>query len=383
LVAPFNVFLALALLIQTRSVQTIDPKTPTICGNIRLVGGPFGLELLGIRRTGPKWHFDGSKVVFTVQGGKGNPPTLSIAKLPNNEIEPAYDKRGVGSLVVPLKLEQGSASAGWYVLNADITKAIRSDDSSPLDLYGPFPERIYLPASGAADDLAAVRKKWLGKKVWVMGAAANTGPESSAQPELWDPRDPAVIVGIARLHTPIVELGGPPCWPALGDEGAFPIVVQNPLKITLKLPRIKVRHVTEGVGRAGPFFVPALAEDPGSGMFKFAADAPIGPAPQTGWILAADDWHLGMMVTAESPLAILKLSSPEIRKAFSERRVVKGMPRELVARLLGYPSYDKSISELNKDRGWIYMGMSTISYDVGFNKDKVNFSGLDGELPGD
>ena len=234
---------------------------------------------------------------------------------------------------------------------------------------------LLLLASPAESSFA---DKWVGRKVWPLGASAF---RDDGETESWDPRTPVAIVSIRPIKGKLAnEAPTSAQWPI--DWG--PRSVETPLqwRVRFRLPSIRVRRHPIGVGLQGPLFSPPFRKDDEGQVLFSPAPSPPGPAAKEAWIEVAGERHLARVVSQVSPDELLRKEPARIRDAFAHREVVKGMPRPLVARLLGDPQPGEPFATTWSSPSWQYYGMTPFSYMVVFDRrGRVRSSEVIGDLP--
>ncbi len=304
------------------------------------------------------WTFDTSKAVLTVdKHPAGCHPSLSFNGA-SGTITPQHSRYD-SYLILPLKFDRGGTAGGWNELDADLSIAIQTG-GKPYTVLGYEPYRLYLGPDPSVDDLSALRKKWVGKTIWVIGSAAYGNGFSMFA---WNPMKPAKILSIQRSSGGIADLLPPPVWPLFDGWDPGQIKVSGPLTISIQVPAEKVRHEPSGVSEYGPEFEPQFSAHGTGNTIAFGVGNG-GPSPRKGSIVVSDEWQFPYFFTTSSPANTVSASSASVKKAFTNHMVIKGMPRELVARLIGYPSLEEPIGKQNKMRTWAYEGNAPVYYEV-------------------
>lgn len=250
-----------------------------------------------------------------------------------------------------------SPKAGWRTVIADISSAVRAN----------FPAgakttiRFYLPAVHSEQYDAQLRKKGIGKKVWVLGAAAY-----AKDTLMWNPREPVTILDINRVAGPVQEGAANPVWS--GEEGwhGGSFLTSGYLRVKIRTPKhpSAVQRMMMNVNEAD-----------GRNLHRLSS-------PAEAYIDFADGWHLERATRVNSPEAALRNETKRIRAAFEKRTIVQGMPRTLVAFLLGDPYPYEPMAKVWKQRTWDWPGMTPFGYAVWFDsKGRVKSFGSYGELP--
>lgn len=211
---------------------------------------------------------------------------------------------------------------------------------------GRFDDRYYLPASDTASRDEALRKRLVGRKIWVFGTRewTETFP---------DPQESLTVVDVRRRSPLLTTLAGPAFFIGT-DWTSEPFHAWNPLVIELKLPRPRT---------------------PGEPFYDAAH-------PETAWLLVADPWQLWREASLVPPTGLLRRESKRVQDAFRRREVVTGMPRGLVRRLLGDPSLNVEESKTMRSRNWVWSGPAPDTYIVRFDLNgRVAFNGIDPDSP--
>lgn len=323
------------------------------------------------------WSIDPSKIILEAKGRTPDPNAKLTLDVPAGLIAALPFKKSLTGhhLEIPLKLSR-NPRGNWYTFSFDVSKAIQPDGSRPLQAAETYPSTLYFPNTGEADDLETLRARWVGKNLWMLGAAATVGPYEF---DAWVPSQTVTITGIERMVMPMSNFLASP--PGVWTDGWGPtFYTENPLQITLQLPKRKVAREASGVAGAGPFYNPPFDHSP---PLVTPMDAPFRPkaAKPTGTLFAADEWHLKMLFTAVPPETYFKGSNKKIWRAFEERRIVLGMPRRAIPYILGYPSYEVPAEDQMGMSTWDYQGMAPFGYAIQFKNGAVASAGMYGDLP--
>lgn len=282
---------------------------------------------------------DDARIVVHVFGQRG----VEAARLapPSVKVDGGYRPMSV-------RVERGP-EPGWREATIDVRPAVpkgRFPTGSTAKL------RYYLPAKDTAEADRRLRTRLLGKPVWVLGAAVVPDRFGAQDPSVdqvgWDPRLPATVVGVERLPRPLDQVSSTDAWDLFGDWGGVGFYASNPLAIRLRLPaRGRLRLSGSGGGEMG--WVP----DP----------TPERIAEATVYL--ADPWQVPRLF-ASSPESILSGETTKVQDAFAHRHVALGMPRSLVALILGDPDAGAPRHEVWSRKSWIYEG-GLDSYTVRFD----------------
>jgi hypothetical protein len=200
---------------------------------------------------------------------------------------------------------------------------------------------------------------YVGKQVWVFGASA-----FADQPFAWDPGKPVAITKIRRLSADWAQMGVPAwSWWPLGE------LTKNGFEATIQLPAEKGRYAIN------------FQEGSLPNIEGFSKEPIVPHEALTGTFNFPNQQGFSRYASFDSPEKDLRASSKRVRTAFADRKVVVGMPKTLVVRLMGYPSLD-SISALWKQRHWSYGGPAPYEYAIEFDtKNRVKTCGIEGTLP--
>lgn len=248
---------------------------------------------------------------------------------------------------------------GWRTLALDLRETIaggvRAKGNRASATY-------YLPAQSDDEAIRALGKQWIGRKVWLLGAGTWEA--------LWDPRLPATILGVERRRMGLTTVQSSFYWDyRTSNLRSSYFVAGDPLAIRVRLP-VNGRLASGGMDDHGPIFRALLPEQPAAS--KANEDT----------ILVTDPWHFARAATFVSPDFILKNERPRIRQAFIGRRIVPGMPRTLVARILGEPDVVSPRPIVWKQRLWTYAMNAPFQFRIEFDpKGRVASSSLEGRLP--
>ena len=334
------------------------------------------LEIDATANPNNDWKVDASKIKLQViESPRGTKPSLTFAG--SFAVLNPITFRSVTVLKMPIQFNRGGVKGGWYTLAADFSNAIISEHPADTSIGSPQPLRFYLSPTGMADNLAAIRQKWIGQKVWILGAAAY----GSEQTFIWSPLLPVTITSISRIRNGQITMMRPaPIWLLANDWYPGSFQAQDPLELRFAVPGGNLR-ASMGIAESGPAFDRPFAKmpygSPPSVKHRLASQK-----PDTGTLLIADEWEFPFLITTVPPTIPLKGAAPRILQAFRERKVVKGMARELVVRLLGYPKLDQPIADQNNQQVWSYSGPAPFSYEVTFDKrNRVVKAGNVGSLP--
>lgn len=222
---------------------------------------------------------------------------------------------------------------------------------------------------GPADDvIAQVRTRWLNRKVWVYGAAAY----SNEFTETWNPMLAATVVGVddnPKKQTAVA----PPAWPEDWAWDAIPKHTQY--RLLLRLPRMPFHRHINAVGDSPEYHPPFFAQTFFSTSSYQTKDGkwhsstpPKHPAQTQGWLFFGAPDDLKYWMTEVDAKAILRGESRHVRRAFSQHRVVTGMNKEEVARIVGFPTVLKPLEQIWAADVWSYPGITPFTRDYTFNR---------------
>lgn len=247
-----------------------------------------------------------------------------------------------------VRVERGPES-GWREVTIDVRPAV---------LKGRFPVgsmaklRYYLPAKDAAEADRRLRSQLLGKPVWALGAAVVPdrfgAPDPSVGQVGWDPRLPATVIGVERTSRPLTQISSTDAWDLFGNWGGVDFYASSPLAIRLRLPANGRLRLSGSIG----------------GETGWKPD----PAPEKiteATVYLADPWQIPRLF-ASSPESILIKQTTRVQNAFAHRRLALGMPRSLVALILGDPDAGAPRQEVWSRKAWSYHG-GLDSYTVWFD----------------
>jgi hypothetical protein len=251
-----------------------------------------------------------------------------------------------------------SPRAGWRTMSVDITKVPSAKClGGAKETY-----RYYLPAqdSAASDDV--LRKKWIGKPVWLLGSSVWQRDKNL----MWDPREAVTIVDIKRIPGPILSSCGYPVWNAFDGWNGGSFLCGGALNVTVRSPRNAWT---------------ALAVGPTANTVD-TKDRHRAAEPATGGIWLADGWQIERVFRITSPAEILRGESAKVRKAFANRELVNGMPRSLAAYLVGDPEPSSPVGEVWRRKIWEWIGTAPFTFVVAFDQaGRISDFGTQGRLP--
>jgi hypothetical protein len=216
------------------------------------------------------------------------------------------------------------------------------------------------------DSLRALRKLYVGRRVWGLGGLGVTA--IPANPE-WgggfatDGQTPLTVKGLYRvaLNGLSLSLGS-----TIGSIGAdqYAFADSNPLIAVLDVPR-SVR-VTGAQWYAD--ISPEASMDPTSFCIGY-------------YCMFADGWQMSRSYS----LLPLDKAHPEwsrtMRRSIREGSVRKGMTPEMVLWTLGWPAIDVPLAVLRKETAWAYDSAPPFHYWVYFKNGRATDFGPDGSLP--
>lgn len=298
----------------------------------------------------------GPGVVVSRRGDAGKSWTPAAPPVLDAGVSPV----GAATVTLGVPAKDGNSLRWGYVIDRkepigtwiDATvnaKPTLPADGTPSPEDGVVRSRFYLAPNSFSPE---VRSRWLNKEVWPLGGAKEA---------VWNPVLPATITSVEYLPAEWNVLGGSYGWSSYDGWGSRGFPAQGGLRFHLKLSQPGWTY-TGSIGDAGPSWVPALT----------------GPTEVT--VDAADEWHFGRMMTVRAP--DLTEVAAGVAAAFGKRQIVPGMPRGLVARILGYPRTDADVNEQSKATTWTYPGPTPFSYVVKFDaKGLVESARIAGQLP--
>lgn len=339
-------------------------------------GNRLVLHVAAYRADSASWRIDRRKVALTYK--RSNPAADGILELPQGPVLIPATSDGGGSYIdLALTLKESRDVASWYSVNADVFPGVIGQSTGRSRNSHGAAETFYVPKQ--AIDLAALRSRWVGRKVWILGAGAYIGTDyDDRKQEVWSPMQPAVIEDVMPSQLDWANVGFSPEWNGGGTAG---FDCYHPLMVRFKLPAMAVHRWPSGVGPTGPDYVPPM---PGVHREVEAITLPARIPSRSGWALVSDEAEMSRLLRLTSPGSVLQTCSPAIRDAFRRRQVVRGMPQELVVRLIGYPALDRSPEEFKRDRNWIYQAFAPLTYELHFDsKHRVREASMVGDLPGD
>lgn len=224
-----------------------------------------------------------------------------------------------------------SPNAGWRTITADIS-------SIPgLSIPGSRKDsiRFYLPAANPSLEDAAMRSNWVGKPVWLFGAAVADGERTLG----WNPQDPVTIIDCKRHSGPVLFGFGNPVWSPDGwTSDCF--LCGGYLDLTVRLPK-------------GAWSTFLMSNNLNESRLE---DRQFVFAPIEAHLGIADWWQMSRVLSATSPAIILRKESAEVCEAFCNRKVVRGMPRSLVAMLVGDPEPAAPAADVWRRSRWNWFG---------------------------
>lgn len=184
--------------------------------------------------------------------------------------------------------------------------------------------------------------------------------------------EPALIAEMKiEKHLEAEVIPSAPIWNTFHGSGPTERRGSTKIAVKLILPKSARLIATEDTG---------LTRSISHELFSKAAKIKNQP---TAWLFAQDLDHLLMQLSITNIWNELAYESAAIQSAFKRREVEPGMPRRLVVRLLGYPSYLKPASSQHFDKTWTWPAHTIDSYEVGFGRDgRVDSAGVNwSQLP--
>ncbi len=334
------------------------------------------LHVAAFRADSVTWQLDRRKVIFSYK--RSNPLADGILELPPGTDLISAIRDAAGSFIqLGLTLKESRDVASWYSVEADVSPGVIRQPEGWAGASSRASETFYVPKQSI--DVTALRSRWVGRKVWILGAGAYIGTDyDNRKQEAWSPLQAAFIEDVSPSKLEWANVGFSPEWGEGWGTSGFDCY--HPLMVRFRLPKMAVHRWAGGAGPTGPDYVPPM---PGVQNDFFESPAPPVITPsKTGWALVSDEAEMSCLFRLGPPDSVLQTCSPAVRAAFERRQVVKGMPQELVVRLIGYPSLDRGPEEFRRVRHWIYPGAAPFSYEVKFDsKLRVTWASMEGSLP--
>lgn len=197
-------------------------------------------------------------------------------------------------------------------------------------------------------NVRALKAGYEGKSVWCYGGAGGQciSSDSNVAISMGGRADlPMRIRHIERVYKPYQELAiGAATF--IGGERQSAFVTDNPLIVILDPP-------AKGLELSG--FMSVSKPDAKGIDAAFPEEVSNPRAYCLGLMnIFADKWDFEREYSLQSPLVIGKKWSAKMRKAVLEGEVVKGMTREMVAWVMGWPSIYGTKQEMLKLNDWTY-----------------------------
>jgi hypothetical protein len=291
----------------------------------------WNIEVLGSRRESQCWSVAPERVRFWVTGGTTGDtlPRFSISSG-----QQAVDSRphlGTWQWRRAVRFDRCGAAAGRYQVFADVERAI--DSKAEIQIGPGIPAQFFL-APETETELAAIRRKWVGKKVWPLGSAGL----GKGDAYLWDPRIPAIVKSVHNADG-WQDVGSVSSWNLFRNWAMPSMTTYRPLVVEME--------ATNAVP-SSRFPDTPFTEVP---SYKGGATCRVS-------VFAASEAQMEMLLLTKSPQPLLQRTSGSIRRAFVQRRIIEGMPIGLVVRLIGYPRYDEPElgDYLLAERSWSFQG---------------------------
>ena len=259
-------------------------------------------------------------------------------------------------------------------------RGVKADMLVALLIYG------HCCVQGPTDSelLGRLRSEWIGKRVWVLGAAAYA---KKTWIEVWSPMLSAKVLDLERNDSPISS-DSPVAWPG---ENAYDAIPGTTYRVVLALPKMKVHRVPNGSTQDGPVYYPPFFGEVESTWTYTTKDGKVhnplkesaGLKPATeGWIQFDNEDQVKRQITVLDPEVLLRKEPRRIRSAFTKHHVVKGMTRAMVARIIGFPSMKTPLEEIWRADSWEYPGMTPFATLFTFNKKgRLTRAEVTGSLP--
>jgi len=289
---------------------------------VSLSSEPEGIVLEASVWEGTKLRFlDTSKARVLVKGPAGNEPVQLTALTTSRQ----------HILATRVDVDRSSL-AGWRTMIVEDPGV--SFPTSPPRFKTSL--RYYLPAKETEAEDEVVRRKWVGKKAWLLGSAVWDGDNTLG----WNPEDPVTILDCKRLNGPVGEGCDCPAWNVFNGWRSTSMLCAGCLDVTVLLPKGAWSALVMGAS------VNLTNKDDRHPVF----------APIKGHLYLADWWQLDRAFRTTSPTTILNKESAKVGEAFVNREIVKGMPRSLVALLVGDPEPSAPASEVWRRTSWHWLG---------------------------
>jgi hypothetical protein len=219
---------------------------------------------------------------------------------------------------------------------------------------------IPAPAKGPVDPsiIARASAKWVGKKVWVLGASCFA---TKNQSETWSPLLPAVVTAVDGNPDNL----SPPRWTAAWpDDWAYDFKPGITYRLILKLPKMAFHRSPSTVSDCPDYHPPFTGKDRVVWTYKTAdgishkSIGSVRAADTEGFIFFGNLNEAGKQITTIDPKTPLRHERSSIKKAFAEHRIVLGMTHALVARVVGFPNVSETLDQLWHDQMWEFSGMT-------------------------
>ena len=313
--------------------------------SMRLHAELEGIRLEAVVQVGHgemRWA-DASKAEVVVRGPDGN----ETVRLTHADWKSQYPN----SLWVNV---ERSPSAGWR------TMTIESSGLHLPTIPPGYKEslRYYLSAksSRSVDELR--KKRWIGAQAWPFGSALWEADKTIC----WNPIEPVTILDIKRVNCAVLDGCGCPVWNVFDGWHNGSFFAGGYLDVTLLLPKGAWSMTVMGAN--------ANSSNPDDRHYL--------SGPTRGHYFVADWWQLERAFQTNAPSNILQKEPGKVREAFVHREMERGMPRSLVALLVGDPDPSSLFGDVWRRKSWNWTGGPfNGEYIVSFDKNgRVNDYGV-------
>lgn len=228
----------------------------------------------------------------------------------------------------------------------------------------------------------------VGRKFWVFGSAVlKPGKHldtrlpvkdmcaESSDTYCWDVEQAATIVRVTECDVRYNTVRGPAIW--VSDDDYWREMTVTSQRST-RIVWLRLRDILTWAHPVGidSYTGPTVLAPYGTGNHGRYMRA-----PGEGCLYLPSYTALWRFGSFDDPAPLLRGESNHVRRAFHERKVVPGMTRSLVIRLLGFPDY-WSYEKLMAQRDWEYSGPAPFDYAVHFDQSgRVRKAGMEGMLP--
>ena len=306
--------------------------------------------------------FDPSKVILKVNSdNKRARPTVHFIQPSSQEM------RDFVRWQASFDFNPGTKQPAWFRITCDVSKAFHELPGSKTQYSAiPVSKRLYFGAPEVAHHLVELRKRWVGKKVWINGGACyGKDLDESIQ---WNFLKPATITSIDVNNREWSEVTDRAMWPS-DQMRADPVTTCGSYRLGIAIPddvwRTNNTYGADGIGYLLNSSSPSAVE-----------------RDRHGFLIFADGWMLKELVSEVSPLTAVRGQPAAVRKAFLSQKLCKKMPKHLVMRIVGPPSFEEPLSQIMRDDVWSIRDSTPFSFDMTFDhRGRLVKAEAQGQLP--